>query len=87
VYNKIVFMGPYYQKYSEAVGLVQSGGGISFMDEKRDGVMLAQLIDSLWNHEEDLARGSEAAGNYVRSNRGATQIILQFIQEKRLLTN
>lgn len=87
VYNKIVFMGPYYQKYSEAVGLVQSGGGISFMDEKRDGVMLAQLIDSLWNHEDDFARGSNAAGNYVRSNRGATQIILQFIQEKRLLTN
>ncbi len=87
VYNKIVFMGPYYQKYSEAVGLVQSGGGISFMDEKRDGVMLAQLINSLWNHEDDFARGSNAAGNYVRSNRGATQIILQFIQEKRLLTN
>jgi len=87
VYNKIVFMGPYYQKYSEAVGLVAAGGGISFMDEKRDGIMLAQLIDSLWNHDEDLARGSEAAGNYVRSNRGATQIILQFIQEKRLLTS
>ncbi|MBL7746501.1 MAG: 3-deoxy-D-manno-octulosonic acid transferase [Chitinophagaceae bacterium] len=87
VYNKIVFMGPYYQKYSEAVGLVEAGGGISFTDEKRDGVMLAQLIDALWKDEEDLIKGSEAAGNYVRSNRGATQIILQYIQEKRLLTS
>ena len=34
VYNKMVLFGPFYQKYTEATGLVNTGGGISFTDEQ-----------------------------------------------------
>jgi 3-deoxy-D-manno-octulosonic-acid transferase len=87
VYHKIVFFGPYYHKYSEAVGLVQSGGGLSFYDEKKDGSMLIQLIEGLLTDEEEYQLRSREAGEYVRANRGATQKIIQYIQEKRLLTS
>ncbi|HEX2629460.1 MAG TPA: 3-deoxy-D-manno-octulosonic acid transferase, partial [Chitinophagaceae bacterium] len=87
VHNKIVFFGPYYEKYTEAVQLVQSGGGLSFTDTKKDGVMLAQLINALIADKTEYDYRSKAAGDFVRSNTGATQKIIRFIQEKRLLTN
>ncbi len=87
VYNKIVLFGPHYEKYSEAIALVQSGGGLSFRDDKKDGTMLRQLIEALLNDKGEYAYRSRAAGEFVRSNKGATQKIIQFIQEKRLLTS
>lgn len=87
VYNKPVLFGPHYHQYTEAIGLVQSGGGIPFNDEKRDGKMLKDLIEALLINKGDYDYSSRAAGNFVRSNKGATQKIVQFIQEKRLLTN
>jgi 3-deoxy-D-manno-octulosonic-acid transferase len=87
VYDKIVLFGPYYQKYSEAVGLVQSGGALSFTDEKKDGVLLSQLISALLNDMEEYAYRSRAAGEFVRLHKGATEKIIDFIQEKRLLTS
>jgi 3-deoxy-D-manno-octulosonic-acid transferase len=87
VYNKIVLFGPYYQKYSEAVGLVKSGGGLPFNDEKKDGLMPAQLINALLADEKEYAYRSNAAGEFVRSQQGATDKIIRFIQENRLLTS
>jgi 3-deoxy-D-manno-octulosonic-acid transferase len=87
VYNKIVLFGQYYQKYTEAVGLVISGGGLPFNDEKKDGMMLKELIEGLLTNQSDYNYRSRAAGDFVRSNKGATEKIIQFIQEKRLLTN
>ena len=83
VYNKIVLFGPFYKKYSEAIGLVNAKGAISFTDEKD----LKSIIENLIKGEEDYMSGSEAAGNFVQTNKGATKKILRFIQEKRLLTN
>jgi 3-deoxy-D-manno-octulosonic-acid transferase len=87
VYYKPVLFGAQYHKYTEAVGLVQAGGGLPFYDEKRSGEMLKELIEALLVNEEDYNNRSKAAGDFVQSNRGATQKIIQFIQEKRLLTN
>ncbi|HKB43834.1 MAG TPA: glycosyltransferase N-terminal domain-containing protein, partial [Chitinophagaceae bacterium] len=87
VYNKIVLFGPYYHKYSEAVALVLSGGGLSFNDEKKDGMMLKELIAALLTDQSEYDYRSKAAGNFVQSNKGATEKIIGFIQEKRLLTN
>jgi len=87
VYKKPVLFGPYYHKYKEAVGLVIAGGGLPFIDEKRNGIMLKELIEALLINEEEYNFRSAAAGNFVQSNQGATQKIIQFIQEKRLLTN
>lgn len=87
VYNKIVLFGPYYEKYTEAVQLVQAGGALAFNDEKREGIMLAELINALLADQQEYNFRSKAAGDFVRSNTGATQKIMQFIQEKRLLTS
>ncbi len=87
VYNKPVLFGSFYHKYTEAVWLVKSGGGMPFYDEKRDGVMLKELIEALLSNEEEYNHSSKAAGDFVRSKKGATQKIIAYIQEKRLLTN
>ena len=85
VYGKIVFFGPFYKKYSETVGLVASGGGISFTEQESNN--LAQRMETLLKDEAEFIRRSKAAGDYVRSNKGAAQKIIEFIQEKRLLTS
>lgn len=83
VYNKPVFFGPGYTKYSEAVELVAAKGAIPV----QTGAELAALLESLsadpaaWNNMAD------AAGAFVDSHTGALPCILDFIQEKRLLTS
>lgn len=87
VFNKPVLFGPFYHKYTEAIGLVQSGGGLPFNDEKRNGKMLTELIEALLINEEEYNYRSNAAVEFVQTNKGATEKIIQFIQENRLLTN
>ena len=87
VYNKIVLFGPFYQKYTEAIGLVSTGGGIAISDENKDGNTLKLLIETLADDEKEYRYRSEAAGNFVQSHRGATNKILHYFQEKRLLTS
>jgi 3-deoxy-D-manno-octulosonic-acid transferase len=87
VYNKIVLMGPYYHKYTEAIELLQSGGGLALPDDKNNVTMLKELIQALLKDETEYNYRSQAAGNFVRYNQGATEKIMEYIQEKRLLTN
>ena len=86
VYNKIVLFGPYYQKYSEAIGLVQSGGGLAFHTDLKSGDMLRELIDALLSDKQEYSFRCRAAGEFVRSQQGATRKIMHYIQENRLLT-
>jgi 3-deoxy-D-manno-octulosonic-acid transferase len=81
VYGKPVVFGPVYEKFNEAFGLVNAGGGTSI-----DGPvnLEAVLNNLLQNEEERLSRG-EAAKQYVQENAGASKKIIQFIHEKRLL--
>ncbi len=83
VYAKPVVFGPVYEKFDEAIGLVKAGGGISI-----DGpVKLETILNTLLNDEGERKRRGEAAKQYVLENAGASKKIIQFIQEKRLLTN
>ncbi len=86
VYGKVVLFGPHYEKYSEAVGLVLSGGGISFREEAKDASILGQLIEGLLHDPAEREFRETAAGHFVQMNRGATERITRFIQENRLLT-
>jgi 3-deoxy-D-manno-octulosonic-acid transferase len=84
VYNKPVIIGPYYEKYIEAAGLVKSGGAIVIKNE----IELCNSINNLTvNVHSFYDKASNASKNYVWKNKGATEKILRFIQEKRLLTN
>jgi len=83
VYYKPVLFGPYYEKYREAAGLVKSGGGLAFTNE----LMLKELIEGLLQNKEDYDERSKAAGEFVLSQQGSTEKILQYVQEKQLLKN
>jgi 3-deoxy-D-manno-octulosonic-acid transferase len=84
VYGKPVVFGPVYEKFNEAIGLVNAGGAISI-----DGgpVKLETILNRLLTDEEERKRRGEAAKQFVYNNAGASKKIMQFIQEKRLLTN
>ena len=83
VYGKPVIYGPVYEKFAEAIGLLESSGGISI----NNALELEKITDELLTDEEKRKKISEAAKNYVYSNAGATQKIINYIQENRLLTN
>lgn len=84
VYGKPVVFGPVYEKFVEAIGLVNCGGAVSI-----DGgpVKLETIMNNLLNDEAERKRRGEAAKQFVYENAGASKKIMQFIQEKRLLTN
>ena len=83
VYGKPVVFGPAYGKFLEAVGLVQAGGAISF-----DYPMgLEEILDGLIENEAALKKMGAAAKNFVSAQEGATDKIIHYIQENRLLTN
>ncbi len=84
VYNKPVVTGPFYEKYAEAIELVKCRGGIVIKNETE---LASCFSDLLQNANGCYEISSKAAGDYVKANAGATQKIIRFIQEKRLLTS
>lgn len=83
VYGKPVIHGPEYEKYIEAVGLLEAGGSFEF----ESGLELEALLSKLWNNKQMITLASTAASNFVKKNAGASACILQWIQLNRLLTN
>lgn len=82
VYGKPVVFGPVYQKYIEAIELIVAGGGITVSDS----VQLETEMNEFLKKNKNYENMCDAAVNYIYSKQGATQKILQFLQEKRLLT-
>lgn len=82
VYGKPVIFGPVYEKFIEAIELADNGGGVSIKNYPE----LEAKLNNLLNKDEKYIDACKAALNYVYSKQGATEKILQFIQEKRLLT-
>lgn len=83
VYGKPVIFGPVYEKFMEAKGLLEAGGAFSITDT----VELEDVFRELLENKEIYDDVCQKAANYVRSNAGATQQILHYIRENRLLTN
>jgi len=83
VYGKPVLFGPAYHKFQEAIDLVNVGGAISITnsEECMSAIQKFLIKDSLY--QESCAK----AKDYVYANKGATEKIMKYIQEKRLLTN
>ncbi|HYO22468.1 MAG TPA: glycosyltransferase N-terminal domain-containing protein, partial [Flavisolibacter sp.] len=82
VWGKPVIFGPNYKKYREATELIEAGGAFSVASAAE----LKKLADQLFLDKQYLQAVGEKAKSYVVENTGATQKILQEIQEKRLLT-
>jgi 3-deoxy-D-manno-octulosonic-acid transferase len=83
VYGKPVVCGPVIEKYVEAVELVDCGGGIVI-----DSALEAESVfNRLLANPEEYQLVCKASREYVQSKKGATEKIIGYIQEKRLLTN
>lgn len=83
VYGKPVVFGPVYEKYDEAIGLAETGAGISI----NGPVKLEAVLNELFNNGSSRNEKGEAAKAYVLKNAGASGKIIQFIQANRLLTS
>lgn len=83
VWGKPVIFGPNYKKYREGRELIAAGGASSFSSAEE----LKKIADDLLTNEDHLQERSLKAKTYVEENTGATDKIMQAIQEKRLLTN
>lgn len=83
VYGKPVIFGPTYEKFAEAVGLIECGAGISI----DNALELENELNKLWNNETVLKTKSKAAKKYVYEKAGATQKIMEYIQANLLLTS
>lgn len=83
VYGKPVLMGPNYQRYYEAVELINTGGGCAVKDKNEFIKRLNDFIIDpvLYNSY------SASSHSFAENNRGAVKKITSYIQENRLLTN
>jgi 3-deoxy-D-manno-octulosonic-acid transferase len=83
VYRKPVLFGPNYKKYREAEELIEKEGAFSVIKNEE----LKIKIEHLLHEPRAYHNASEASADYVKENKGATEKIMNYIQEKRLLTN
>jgi 3-deoxy-D-manno-octulosonic-acid transferase len=75
VYGIPVLFGPKYQKFMEAVSLIERGGAYSVNNYDE----LHALLDRLFSDEQFLKETGRKANNYVITNSGATNKILDMI--------
>lgn len=83
VWGKPVVWGPHFKKFREAKDLLNVGGGFTY----EDATALKGILNILFSDADACAKAGHAAAAYVQQNRGATQKIITYIQENRLLTN
>jgi 3-deoxy-D-manno-octulosonic-acid transferase len=78
VYGKAVITGPYIHKFSESVALHNAGG--SFL------VNSGKELFAISSNEDKWEKAGQIAFAFVQSHLGATEKIMSWIQEKRLLS-
>ena len=83
VYGKPVVFGPVFNKFREAIDLLEEGAATTV----DNAIELETTFNDLLNKQEDYTERCEAAKNYVYSRKGATWNIMNYIQENRLLTS
>lgn len=71
VYGLPVVFGPRHEKFKEATDLIQCGGGFCYTDR----TTLDSILDRLSTDTDCRAKAGQAAGDYVRSQLGATDRI------------
>ena len=79
VWNLPVIFGPNNHKFQEAQELKSCGGGIEITSADD----FAHIMDTLTADPAALQHASDAAGNYVRSQSGATERLLLFLHESK----
>jgi 3-deoxy-D-manno-octulosonic-acid transferase len=83
VYGKPIVFGPVYHQFNEAQQLVLNQAAVSISSYEDFAIRIKQIL----NEYETRIEMSEKTQTYVYSNKGATEKIIRYIQENRLLTN
>lgn len=83
VYGRPVIFGPVYEKFSEAVALVEAGAAYSI----ENALELEALLNELFADEAKRRAAGNTAAAYVAQQQGATAMITNYVAEKRLLIN
>jgi 3-deoxy-D-manno-octulosonic-acid transferase len=83
VWGKPVLFGPNYKKYREGKEMIETGGAYSITGIND----FIKIADDLLTNEDHLHKVSLQAKSYISENTGATEKIMNAIQEKRLLTS
>jgi 3-deoxy-D-manno-octulosonic-acid transferase len=83
VYGKAVIFGPHYQKFGEAVELLKREGAYSIQNENE----LNKILSTLLNDSTFLNNAEDVAKEFVIEKSGATKMIIDYVEGKRLLTN
>lgn len=82
VYGKPVVFGPVYEKYIEAVDLIENGGAFTVAT----ALELEKQFNLLFDDELFYKQSCLASKEFVVANAGATEKIISYIQGKRLFT-
>lgn len=82
VYGVPVVHGPVYEKFPEAVALLDEGGSFAV----DNALMLEEICSELLLQGETYKAAAIAAAEFVRNRKGATEMIIHYIQANRLLT-
>lgn len=83
VYFKPIVFGPVFEKFVEAADLVEQGAAF----DTDDALELETQFDELLSNKQLYDDACTKAGNYIKNRAGATQQVVNYIQENRLLTN
>jgi 3-deoxy-D-manno-octulosonic-acid transferase len=83
VYGKPILFGPVYDKFKEAIDLVEVGGAVVI----EDALTLEKELDEIFTNDTVNDEMGSASLQYVQQNKGATEKVINYIYENRLLTN
>lgn len=80
-FGKVLFFGPNYKKFNEAVELIQNSAGYSIEDYQA----LKEKIEYFEHNEQAYHDSCESAKNYVYLNKGASEKIIHFLKANNYL--
>jgi 3-deoxy-D-manno-octulosonic-acid transferase len=83
VWGKPIIIGENYEKYFEAINLVDCAAAESISDVNE----LKEVIDNWLTDKVAYDESAKAAKEYVYNNSGATKKVMEYIQVNRLLTS
>lgn len=80
-YGKPIFFGPNYQKFSEAKEMIANGAAKSISSASE----LINAVNNLENNNSEYQNVCNTSKQYVYTQKGATDIILNYLVEKKYL--
>ncbi len=76
-YELPVIFGPHYSRFREAKELIDLGGAFSINNTNE----FQQIVTTLLSNKAQYTTAAQASGQYIKSNKGATQKIMQHLEK------